>query len=142
MAVGGTFRTVSAFDDFYFGIVNGRGWICIALAILASWRPGKALLGARLFAALGALQVRMQQVAGSLLPCQFFLALSYVLSIAAMVVMSRRATCPKALLLPFRRGDRIWGAKFAYGPHHGALANRLDLISWVLLKCGNSRSNQ
>ena len=30
-----------------------------------------------------------------------------VLSIVAMVVMSRRATDPKALLVPFRRGERI-----------------------------------
>jgi len=52
MAVGGAFLTMSAFDAFYFGMVNGRGWICIALVIFASWRPMKALLGALLFAGL------------------------------------------------------------------------------------------
>jgi len=30
-----------------------------------------------------------------------------VLSIAAMIVMARRAQYPKALLIPFRRGERI-----------------------------------
>ena len=107
MAVGGAFLTMSAFDAFYFGMTNGRGWICVALVIFASWRPGKALLGALLFAGLDALQVRAQQVAGAVIPYQFFLALPYILSIAAMVVMSRRAAYPKALLTPFRRGDRI-----------------------------------
>ena len=107
MAVGGAFLTMSAFDAFYFGMTNGRGWICIALVIFASWRPGKALIGALLFAGLDALQVRAQQVAGAVIPYQFFLALPYVLSIAAMVVMSRRAAYPKALLTPFRRGDRV-----------------------------------
>ena len=107
MAVGGAFLTMSAFDAFYFGMTNGRGWICIALVIFASWRPGKALIGALLFAGLDALQVRAQQVAGAVIPYQFFLALPYILSIAAMVVMSRRATYPKALLTPFRRGDRV-----------------------------------
>ena len=107
MAVGGAFLTMSAFDAFYFGMINGRGWICVALVIFASWRPGKALLGALLFAGLDALQVRAQQVAGTVVPYQLFLALPYLLSIAAMVLMSRRATYPKALLAPFRRGDRI-----------------------------------
>ncbi len=107
MAVGGAFLTMSAFDAFYFGMVNGRGWICVALVIFASWRPGKALLGALLFAGLDAMQVRAQQVAGAVIPYQFFLALPYLLSIAAMVVMARRAAYPKALLTPFRRGDRI-----------------------------------
>ena len=107
MAVGGAFLTMSAFDAFYFGMINGRGWICVALVIFASWRPGKALLGALLFAALDAMQVRMQQVAGAVIPYQFFLALPYVLSIVAMVIMSRRASYPNALLAPFRKGDRI-----------------------------------
>jgi len=52
MAIGGAFITMSAFDAFFFGMINGRGWICVALVIFASWRPGKALLGAMLFAGL------------------------------------------------------------------------------------------
>ena len=49
MAVGGAYLTLSAFDAFYFGMVNGRGWIAIALVIFASWKPERALLGALLF---------------------------------------------------------------------------------------------
>ncbi len=107
MSVGGAFLTMSAFDAVYFGMVNGRGWSCVALVIFASWRPGKALLGALLFAGLDALQVRAQLVAGAVIPYQFFLALPFLLSIVAMVIMSRRAAYPKALLVPFRRGERI-----------------------------------
>ena len=107
MAVGGAYLTMSAFDAFYFGMINGRGWICIALVIFASWRPGKALLGALLFAGLDAMQVRAQQFAGGFIPYQFFLMLPYVLSNAAMIVMARRARYPKALLIPFRRGEWI-----------------------------------
>ena len=36
MAVGGAYLTMSAFDAFYFGMVNGRGWIAIALVISCS----------------------------------------------------------------------------------------------------------
>lgn len=106
MAVGGAYLTISAFDAFYFGMINGRGWICVALVIFASWRPGKALIGALLFAGLDALQVRLQQQMGAVIPYQFFLMLPYLLSIVAMVLVARRAEYPKALLTPFRRGER------------------------------------
>jgi ABC-type uncharacterized transport system permease subunit len=107
MAVGGAYLTISAFDAFYFGMINGRGWICVALVIFASWRPGKALLGALLFAGLDAFQVRMQQQMGAYIPYQFFLMLPYVLSIVAMIIVARRAEYPKALLKPYRRGERL-----------------------------------
>jgi simple sugar transport system permease protein len=108
MAVGGAFITMSAFDAFFFGMINGRGWICVALVIFASWRPGKALLGAILFAGLEAFQVRAQQVAGAaIIPYQFYLMLPYILSIVAMIFMARKAKYPHALLVPFRRGERV-----------------------------------
>jgi len=107
MAVGGAYLTISAFDAFFFGMINGRGWICIALVIFASWKPGRALFGALLFAGLDAFQVRAQQLAGGAIPYQFFLMLPYLLSIGAMIVISKSMRYPKALLVPFRRGDRI-----------------------------------
>lgn len=107
MAMGGAFLTMSAFDSFFFEMVNGRGWICIALVVFGSWRPGKALLGAVLFAAFDALQIRVQQTSfGSQVPYQIFLMMPYVLSIMALVVMSRRAEVPAALMVPFNKGER------------------------------------
>jgi len=106
MAVGGAFLTLSAFDAFFFGMVNGRGWICIALVIFASWRPEKALLGAILFAALDAFQLRAQTQIGAALPGQVFLMLPYLLSIAALILAARRAAYPRALLKPWFKGQR------------------------------------
>ena len=106
MAVGGAYLTMSAFDAFYFGMINGRGWIAIALVIFASWKPERALIGALLFAGLDAYQVRAQQLAGAIIPYQFFLMLPFVLSIAAMIIASKNTRYPKALLIPFRRGER------------------------------------
>ncbi len=106
MGVGGSFLTLSAFNSFYFEMVNGRGWICIALVVFGSWRPGKALVGALLFAAFDAYQLRLQQVAGGRVPYQIFLMLPYLLSILALVVMSRRASYPRALMVPYIKGER------------------------------------
>lgn len=107
MAVGGAFLTMSAFDSFFFEMVNGRGWICIALVVFGAWRPGKALLGAILFAAFDALQIRVQQTSlGAAVPYQIFLMTPYVLSIVALVLVSRRAQVPAALMVPFNKGER------------------------------------
>lgn len=106
MALGGAFLTMSAFDAFFFGMVNGRGWICIALVIFASWRPGKALLGALLFGAFDALQVRIQTEVGALVPGQVFLMAPYLLSIIALVIAARSAEYPRALLTPWFKGQR------------------------------------
>ncbi|POF33620.1 ABC transporter permease [Roseibium marinum] len=106
MALGGAFLTMSAFDAFFFGMVNGRGWICIALTVFASWRPGKALLGALLFGAFDAFQVRLQTEVGSFIPGQMFLMMPYILSIAALIVVARRTDYPRALLVPYFKGQR------------------------------------
>ena len=106
MGIGGAFLTMSAFDAFFFGMVNGRGWICIALVIFASWRPGKALLGALLFGAFDAFQVRLQTAYGGQVPGQLFLMAPYLLSILALVLAARRAEYPRALLVPWFKGQR------------------------------------
>jgi general nucleoside transport system permease protein len=87
-------------------MINGRGWICIALVVFSSWQPGKAVLGALLFAAFDAFQLRLQQIVGSAVPYQLFLMLPYLLSILALVIGSRRARVPQALMLPYRKGER------------------------------------
>ncbi len=106
MGVAGSFLTLSAFNAFFFNMVNGRGWICVALVVFASWRPGKALLGALLFAFFDALQLRLQQSGDAVLPYQLYLMLPYVLSIVALVVVARRAAYPQALMKPYRKGER------------------------------------
>lgn len=106
MGVAGAFLTLSAFNAFFFNMINGRGWICVALVVFASWRPGKALLGALLFAFFDALQLRLQQSGEGLVPYQFYLMLPYLLSILALVLVARKAAYPQALMKPYRKGER------------------------------------
>ncbi|SLN27473.1 ABC transporter permease [Roseisalinus antarcticus] len=105
MAMGGAFLTLAAFNSFFPTMVQGRGWICVALVVFASWRPGRALLGALLFAFFDAYQLRLQTVVDGV-PYQLFLMLPYLLSILALIVMARRARVPHALMQPYRRGER------------------------------------
>ena len=106
MGVAGSFLTLSAFNAFFFNMINGRGWICVALVVFASWRPDKALLGALLFAFFDALQLRLQQSGDAWLPYQVYLMLPYLLSILALVLVARKAAYPQALMKPYRKGER------------------------------------
>ena len=106
MGIAGSFLTLSAFNAFFFNMVNGRGWICVALVVFASWRPGKALLGALLFAFFDAIELRLQQSGGAVLPYQLYLMLPYMLSILALVLVARKASYPQALMKPYRKGER------------------------------------
>jgi simple sugar transport system permease protein len=106
MGMGGAFLTLSAFNSFFPTMVQGRGWICIALVVFSSWRPGRALFGALLFAFFDAFQLRLQTVLSGVVPYQLFLMTPYILSIVALAVMARRARVPQALMQPYRRGER------------------------------------
>jgi len=105
MGLGGAYLTLSAFNSFFPGMVQGRGWVSIALVVFGSWKPGKALLGALLYGLFDAYQLRLQHVVAGV-PYQVFLMIPYLLSIVALALMSRRATVPQALMRPYRKGER------------------------------------
>jgi general nucleoside transport system permease protein len=106
MGVAGAFLTLAAFNAFFFNMVNGRGWICVALVVFASWRPGKAAIGALLFAMFDAFQLRLQQTGDTGIPYQVYLMLPYALSIAALILVARKASYPQALMKPYIKGER------------------------------------
>lgn len=102
MGVGGAYLSVAQLGSFTFGIVAGRGWVCIALIIFANWHPVKVLWGALLFGGVQALQSRLQ-ITGLKLPYELFLALPYIVTIIALTIAGRNASYPAALLKPYRR---------------------------------------
>jgi ABC-type uncharacterized transport system permease subunit len=114
MALGGSFLSIAQFNAFLFEIVAGRGWIAIALVTLGNWKPMRCLLAAIAFGFIDALQLRMQAlgmsqvvIAGTVvtIPFQLFLALPYVLTILFLLISSRTADYPTALLTPYRREE-------------------------------------
>lgn len=102
MAMGGAFLSIAQLGSFTFGIVAGRGWVCIALIIFANWNAINVLWGALIFGSVQALQLRLQTL-GFKLPYELFLALPYVVTIIALTIAGRNATAPSALLKPYRR---------------------------------------
>ncbi len=102
MAAGGAFLSLAQLGSFTFGIINGRGWVCIALIIFGNWQPVKVLWGSLLFGLVFALQLRLQST-GIKLPYELFLALPYLVTILALTLAGRNASGPAAVLKPYRR---------------------------------------
>jgi len=106
MGIAGAFLSMAQFNAFTFGVISGRGWVCIALIVFGRWDPWKSAIAAFLFAFIDALQLRLQASAAIDLPYQLFLMMPFVLTIIAMAFLSRNAPVPAALLTPFRKEER------------------------------------
>jgi simple sugar transport system permease protein len=65
----------------------GRGWIALALVVFASWFPWRILVGAYLFGAISILAYVVQTFAWGI-PSQLLTSLPYLVTIAALVVIS------------------------------------------------------
>lgn len=106
MGVGGAYLSTAGFNAFTFGVVSGRGWVCIALVVLGQWDPWRSAVAALLFGGVEALGLRLQSSGAIDVPYQLFLMLPFVVTIVAMAVLARSARAPTALLVPFRREER------------------------------------
>jgi ABC-type uncharacterized transport system permease subunit len=106
MGVGGAFLSMAQFNAFTFGVISGRGWVAIALVVFGRWDPWRCAAAALLFAAIDALQLRLQAAGLGHIPYQVFLIMPFLLTIIAMALVSRNAVAPAALLKPFRKEER------------------------------------
>jgi simple sugar transport system permease protein len=102
MGLGGAFLSLAQLGAFTHGIINGRGWVAIAIVIFGNWNPVKVLWGALLFGGIQALQLRLQ-AEGVPLPYEILLALPYIITIVVLAVAGRNADYPSALLKPYKR---------------------------------------
>ncbi|HET7745383.1 MAG TPA: ABC transporter permease [Gaiellaceae bacterium] len=118
--IGGACYSLSITPGWVAGdtLVNGAGWIAIALVIFSFWRAELCLTGAYLFGALAALPFALQAKgtldrlpAGALRAPELYQALPYALTVVVLVVIStafakRRLGAPAALGVPYVREER------------------------------------
>jgi general nucleoside transport system permease protein len=79
----------------------GRGWIALALVVFATWLPWRVVAGAYIFGAISILAYTVQTFAWGI-PSQLLSCLPYVVTMAALVVISgnrqlMRANTPTCL---------------------------------------------
>jgi len=104
IGLSGAYLTLIQINMFIFGMVAGRGWISIALVTFGNWHPIKCFYGSLLFAFIEAFSLRLQQTSINI-PYQLFLMLPYIFTIIILILISRKAKYPKALLRPYSREE-------------------------------------
>jgi simple sugar transport system permease protein len=105
IALGGSWLSTAHSSLFLPGMTQGRGWISIALVVFGMWDPKKILLGAFIFGGIDAFQLSLQAIGYFNIPYQLFFTLPYIMTIVALVIVSRRVVYPSALLIPYRREE-------------------------------------
>ncbi len=105
MGIGGAFLTLAHQNMFLIDVIGGRGWVAIAMVIFGNWDPFKGALGALIFGFLDGLQLRLQGL-GIAISFHLFLMIPYLLTIVALISVSRKASVPAGLLKPYRREEK------------------------------------
>ena len=105
MGVGGAFLTLAHQNMFLIDVIGGRGWVAIAMVIFGNWDPVKGAIGALIFGFLDGLQLRLQGL-GVAISFHVFLMIPYLLTIIALISVSRKASVPAGLLKPYRREEK------------------------------------
>lgn len=105
IGIGGAFLTLAHQNMFLIDVVGGRGWVSIAMVIFGNWDPLRGAAGAVIFGFLDGLQLRLQGL-GIQIPFHVFLMIPYIITIVALVSVSRRAVVPAGLLKPYRREEK------------------------------------
>lgn len=97
--IAGASLVLAQVGTFTERMTAGRGFIAIAIVALGRWRPAGIVLASLLFGAATALQY-MFQASGSTIPYQLFIALPYLLALAAFGTAIGRHRAPAGLGQP------------------------------------------
>lgn len=92
----GGMLVVAQAGTFAEGMSAGRGFIAIAIVVLGRWQPLGVAVASLVFGAASALQFLLQAL-GLGLPYQLFLALPYLLTLAALAGLAGRVRAPAGL---------------------------------------------
>lgn len=85
--LGGAHLSIARTPLWSEGMTAGRGWIALAIVVFASWRPGRAMLGAYLFGGVTVAQLHIQGL-GVAVPSQYLSMLPYIATIVVLVLIS------------------------------------------------------
>jgi simple sugar transport system permease protein len=94
--VAGAMLVLAQTGTFVENMSAGRGFIAIAIVVLARWHPVGVGLAALLFGAASALQYLLQAL-GLAVPYQLFLSLPYVLTLGVLAGVAGRVRAPAEL---------------------------------------------
>jgi ABC-type uncharacterized transport system permease subunit len=98
----GVYLAIGHSNTFLEGMTDGRGFIALAVVIFGRWQPWGVLAAALFFGLAQGMQFALQ-ARPLALPYQFFQALPYLVTLAALVGRAGGSQAPAALALPYKR---------------------------------------
>lgn len=102
MGISGAYLPIAITGTYSTGMAAGRGYMAIGIAIFASWKPQRALLGGLLFAGIEVASFIMQRMHTGI-PYQFFLMLPFVSVLIVMAIFRKQVEFPASLGKPYSR---------------------------------------
>ncbi|PID87008.1 MAG: ABC transporter permease [Chloroflexi bacterium] len=102
--IAGASLSISLLGIFQENMINGIGYIAVALVYFGGWSPVGVMLGALLFSSVNALQLWVQ-VRSLPISSNIAVMLPYLLTIIALAIPFRRSLQPAALTKPYERGE-------------------------------------
>jgi ABC-type uncharacterized transport system permease subunit len=101
-AIGGAALVLTTSGGFATGLTSGRGFIALAVVVLARWNPFWVIVGCLLFGVTQALQFQIDNLGYlSHIPSDFMLALPYLVTLIA-VIFARSTRYPAACGVPYQ----------------------------------------
>jgi simple sugar transport system permease protein len=99
---GGAYLSISQLDSFVEGMTGGRGFIALAVVIVAKWFPSRAAGVALLFGAIEALSLRMEALG---FPVSFHILrmLPYLLTLLVYAGVVGNTRMPAAITIPYTK---------------------------------------
>ena len=103
--LGGAYLSLAYTPLWSEGMTSGRGWIALAMVVLAGWRTGMLVIAAYLFGLVSILNLLLQD-AGWAVSANLLAMLPYLFCLLALVLLSRQSRysdrhAPSALGRPF-----------------------------------------
>lgn len=102
MGIAGAFLPIYITGTYNPNMSGGRGFMAVGIAIFASWKPHRALLGGLVFAAVEVISFQFQ-ILSDAIPFQFFLMMPFVVVLVIMMIFRKRIEFPASIGKPYSR---------------------------------------
>lgn len=99
----GAFYSLAYLNMFSSNIISGRGFIAFSAVIFGGWHPVRIMVATLIFGIADALSTRVLTAGIKLIPYELLLALPYLVTIIATLLLSRSSVAPASLGVPYQK---------------------------------------
>lgn len=102
IGIAGSYLTIVITKTYSPDISAGRGFMAVGIAIFASWKPQRAIIGGFIFAFIEVMSFQLQ-IMSDKIPYQFFLMLPFISVLVIMIVFRKNIEFPASVGKPYSR---------------------------------------